>query len=103
MQTTPADDTAEILRAKVALETAQIAWRELQRFFAAGTAISVAKDIDLVEAAMQISQDNKAQVELWMREGRVGRVSDEQAKAWFDADAVLWAVVVRPWVLVQPV
>jgi hypothetical protein len=29
------------------------------------------------------------------------RVSDEQAQAWFEADADLWTVVVKPWILVQ--
>jgi hypothetical protein len=38
-----------------------------------------------------------------MEEQRVARVSDEQAKAWLDADASLWTVVVKPWLLVQPI
>ena len=100
---TPADNSAEVLRAKLTLETSQIAWRELQRFFAAGTTIAVIAELDLIEVAIQISQDNKVLVERWMREGRVGKVSDEQAIAWFEADAMLWTVVVRPWVLVQVV
>lgn len=93
----------EIYRAKVNLETAQISWRELQRFFAAGTAIYVSEDIDLVEAAFQMSQDNAEQIRQWMAAGKFGRVTDEQAGIWFETDAVLWAVVVSPWVLVQPV
>jgi len=96
------DHSTEALRAKMNLETAQIAWCELQRFFAGGMAIAVAAELDLVEVAVQIAQDNKAQVEQWLREGKVGQVSDEQAKAWFDNNATLWALVVKPWVLVQP-
>ena len=49
----------------------------------------------------QISEDNKAQVEQWLVSGQIGKVSDEQAKAWYEADAELWAVVVSPYVLVQ--
>ena len=93
----------EIYRAKVNLETAQISWRELQRFFAAGTAIYVSEDIDLVEAAFQMSQDNAEQIRQWMAAGKFGRVTDEQAGIWFETDAVLWAVVVSPWVLVQQI
>jgi hypothetical protein len=37
----------------------------------------------------------------WMAENRLGKVSDVQASAWLEADATLWAVVVRPWILVQ--
>ena len=98
---TMTDNSREVLRAKMNLETAQIAWRELQRFFAAGMAIAVAAELDLVEVAVQIAEDNKAQVEQWLREGKLGPVSDAQAQAWFDSDATLWALVVKPWVLVQ--
>jgi hypothetical protein len=30
------------------------------------------------------------------------RTTASQARRWSDADAELWAVVVAPWVLVQP-
>ncbi len=88
-------------RASVNLETARIAWKELQRYFASGVAIHVSSDLDLVEVAFQISEDNKAQVAKWMESGQVGRVSDAQALAWYEADADVWAVVARPYVLVQ--
>ena len=87
---------------QVNLETAQIAWKELQRFFAAGVALTVAADLDLVEVALQMSADNAAQIQQWMQDGKLSKVSDQQAAAWFEADAMVWAVVVRPWVLVQP-
>ena len=96
------EDKQEILRAKVNLETSRIGWRELQRFFASGVAVAVSGDLDLVEVAFQFSEDNKAQVERWLLTGKVGKVSDEQARIWFDADAQMWAVVVSPWVLLQP-
>jgi hypothetical protein len=38
-----------------------------------------------------------------MAAGKFGKVSDEQAGVWFERDALLWAVVISPWVLVQPV
>lgn len=91
----------EIYRAKVNMETARIGWRELQRFFASGTAIYVSGELDLVEVAFQISEDNKPQVMEWMDTGQVARVTDEQALAWYEADADMWAVVVSPYVLVQ--
>ncbi len=89
-------------RASVNLETAQIAWRELQRYFASGAAIAVSPALDLVEVAFQISEDNAPQVAQWVSAGQVARVSDEQALAWLESDATVWAVVVRPYVLVQP-
>ncbi len=91
----------DIAREKVNLEISQIAWKELQRFFAGGTAVFVASDLDLVDVAYQFSIDNKDQVALWMQSNQVALVSDQQATDWFEADADVWAVVVKPWILVQ--
>lgn len=99
METTA--ERSEIFRTKVNLETAQIAWKELQRFFASGAAIVVSAGLDLVEVAFQISEDNKVQIEQWLSGGQIGKVSDEQAMAWYESDAIVWAVVVSPYVLVQ--
>ena len=93
----------EIFRAKLNLETAQMRWRDMQRYFASGAALFVSPGLDLVEAAFQMSQDNTAMIEKWMKAGEFGKVTDDQARCWLEADALLWAVVVSPWVLVQPV
>lgn len=95
------EDRNEIYRAKMNLETSQIAWRELQRFFASGAAIYVSPGLDLVDVAYQISEDNKDAVLNWMGTGQVAKVSDEQAQAWYEADIEVWAIVVSPYVLVQ--
>ena len=91
----------EIDRINLNLETSRIAWEELQRFFASGKAIFVSDTLDLIDVAIQISKDNKEQVEQWMEAGLVTPVSDAQAQTWFEANAEVWAVVVRPYVLVQ--
>lgn len=93
----------DIFRAKVNLETSRIAWKELQRFFASGAAIWISNGLDLVEVAFQISEDNKVQVSAWMTAGQLAGVTDEQAKAWFEQDVDVWAVVVSPFVLIQEV
>lgn len=93
----------DLLATKINLETAQISWRELQRFFAGGHAISVASDLDLTQVASTVAQDNAAQLKTWMDSGLVDVVSDAQAQLWYEADAVVWAVVIKPWVLVQPI
>lgn len=90
-----------LLRDKINLETAPIAWQELQRHHAAGNLLSVDTALDLVDVAFQMSRDHGEQVAVWMETGQLGPVSDAQALAWFEAEAQLWAVVVRPFVLVQ--
>jgi hypothetical protein len=94
---TPTDLNKE----KVNLETAQIPWKELQRFFAGGSAVFVSNDLDLVEVAHQFAIDNKTQVAQWLQNQQVALVNDQQALQWFTDDALVWAVVIKPWVLVQ--
>lgn len=89
------------LEQQINLETAQIHWRELQRFFASGNAIAVAPSLDLTHVAAQIVADNAAQIKTWMDAGLVDAVKDAQALQWYQADALVWAVVIKPWVLVQ--
>ncbi len=91
----------DVDKEKVNLETSQIPWPQLQRFFAAGLAVFVADDLDLVEVAYQFSKDNKPLVQQWMQNNTVTLVSDDQAKKWIDNNTVVWAVVVKPWILVQ--
>jgi hypothetical protein len=82
-------------------ETAKIAWKELQRFFAAGNAIYVDQSLDLIEVAIACRQDNASALKQWLDNNLVHAVSDEQAGQWFDDDVSVWAVVVAPWVLIQ--
>jgi hypothetical protein len=89
------------LEQQINLETAQIQWRELQRFFASGNAIAVDPSLDLTHVAAQIVADNATQIKSWMDEGLVDAVKDEQARGWYESDALVWAVVIKPWVLVQ--
>jgi hypothetical protein len=91
----------DIAREKVNLETSKIAWKELQRFFASGAAVFVASPLDLVDVACQFSIDNKSQVAQWLQNNQIALVSDQQALDWLESDTDVWAVVVKPWILVQ--
>ena len=89
------------LTSELLSETAQIPWHELERFFASGHAIAVDESLDLIHVATQITNDNAAQIKIWMDAGLVDAVNDSQAKIWYEQDALVWALVVKPWVLVQ--
>ena len=73
----------------------------MQRHFAAGRVIHVADHVDLVEVAFVIARDDARALEGMMLGGSVGPVKDDTARTWYEDDAVVWAVVARPWVLVQ--
>lgn len=100
MQTKPERD--EELRLKINRETARLPWSELERHFAQGNVVYVSEALDLVEVAVRISHDDRESIARWMNEGKVAKVSDAQAQSWALTDAVLWASVVSPFVLVQP-
>lgn len=89
------------LKTELNLETARISWRELQRFFANGSALAVDAQLDLLEVAIAMARDRSELVTRWLHTGKLGPVADHQAQAWYEADAQLWALVVKPWVLVQ--
>lgn len=90
------------LAAELNRETAQIAWEDLARFFANGTLLYVNESLDLTLVGAAIALDDAPQIKRWMDEGLVGQVSDEQALAWQETNAILWAQVVKPFVLAQP-
>jgi hypothetical protein len=82
-------------------ETAKIGWSELERFFARGILLRVARDLDLVSVAEAIANDDTTQVTQWLSSGMVERVQSETAADFAARDPDLWAVVVSPWVCVQ--
>lgn len=93
----------ELIRGKLNSETARIPWKELERYFAGGYTLLVEDQLDLIEVAYQMHQDNAAQIEKWMNNDLIHQVSNDQARAWHNDDAELWACVIKPWVLIQPV
>lgn len=89
------------IKARLNLETSRIHWHELQTYFARGQVVRVSMPLDLLDVASELTADNRARFEQWLASGDVGDVSPDLARAWYDTNAELWAVVVAPWVLVQ--
>jgi hypothetical protein len=92
----------QLERGKINSETALLPWKELQRYFAGGYTLVVEPELDLIEVAYQMQQDNAAQIEQWMLENLIQQTSNDQARQWYNDDAKLWACVIKPWVLIQP-
>ena len=89
------------LRSEINEQTAQMRWSELERFFASGSVISVAGELDLIDVGARIAADDKDSVLRWMNAGLLQKVTDQQASDWHAEDTLLWSVVVKPWILVQ--
>ena len=95
--TVPSETYAAIVGA-----TAQIEWKDLEPHFARGELLVVDSTLDLVEVAQALIDDDSAKVKGWMQQNQLGSASDEQAADWHERNPQsLWAVVIRPWVLVQ--
>lgn len=90
------------LQEKLNLETARIAWQELQPHFARGAAVFVDAGLDLLTVAKWMAEDNSAEIGKLMQQQQFGVVS-EQAHEFLRNNQEMWALVVAPWVLVQPI
>jgi hypothetical protein len=96
-------DSREELRIRLNGETAKVSWPELEKHFARGAVIKVSQDLDLIEVASRIIEDDKAVVADWMEKGLVRHPRMEDAQDWVNRQPVFWAVVTAPWVLIQEV
>ena len=89
------------VKQKLLTETAKISWHELQRFFAAGSVLWVADQLDLLDVATYITEDQAATLKPLLANASVAPPSDAQALVWFETEAEFWSVVVAPFVVIQ--
>ena len=95
------DDLKANIVSDLHMETAKIPWQELQRFFAGGKLLLLDSDQDMLEVAASLIANDVQRLQELIDKGLLVHPSDEQAKQWVVEDAMLWAVVLNPWVLVQ--
>lgn len=91
----------EATKESINLETAKIAWKDLEIYYAGGNVISVSPELDLIDVALVITKDNAESLKDWMTKGKIDVVTDDQAKQYADTKTTVWAVVIKPWILIQ--
>lgn len=91
----------KLLYAKINLETAQISWKEIERFFASGKVIYVADHIDMIDVAKKMADDDVVAIQKLLEQKVIERLTDDKALQWATNNPTLWSVVVKPWILVQ--
>ena len=84
-------------------QTAKIEWQELIKHFARGVVIRVNTDLDLIDVAHKMANDNVPALQTWLDSGSVRRASDDDARDWTKRQPLFWCVVAAPWVLVQEI
>jgi hypothetical protein len=97
------EHTHEELCAILNGQTGKLAWPELERHFARGMVVRVDNDLDLVEVAAAVVEDNKEAVNAWMASSQVMHADERDAKDWTLRQPQFWAVVAAPWVLIQEI
>lgn len=92
----------EELMAYLNAETGKITWQELQPHFAQGALLHLEAGYDLIDTAAALVRDDKSIVLPMIENAVLGKITDDDAKAYTPEDS-FWAVVVAPWVLIQPI
>ena len=101
----------EITRETINLETAKIVWKDLEVLYkdvlmlrshgCERAATQHYQKLLSTEVALQITKDNAASLKDWMTKGKIDVVTDDQAKIFHDTESSVWAIVIKPWILIQ--
>ena len=82
-------------------DMAEISWAELKVRCPQDALILVSNDLDLVEVAVAIAEDNTEQVSDWMENGQIKQTSDKEVSHWDQKEPIFLGAYVTPFVLVQ--
>jgi hypothetical protein len=78
-------------------------WNYLKPHYAAGALIYVDPALDLKSAGMVFTEDDTVQVQAWMKSGDLVQPCDLHVEHWIKAETRFNAMIVRPFVLAQPI
>jgi len=99
------DNSDQTLAEKLLSQTAKIEWEELIPYYARDVIWVVDYELDLIEVATTVIEDDAEKVKSLMKKNQLKKVDHEIATTWSNNDSEatieLWAVVVAPWVFVQ--
>ena len=85
-------------------DLAEVNYRELKIHLQRDAIIVVAADLDLIEAAVAVADDDKTQVEAWIGANRLAKPTEDQLKMWEEKpDNLFKMLIVQPFILVQDI
>ena len=87
---------------KIAKYTGEVGWKYLKPHYRTGNVLWVDPALDLKVVAKAFTEDQSQQVAGWLGGGDLVRVGDLHAEQWEGGDDLFLAVVVNPFVLMQP-
>lgn len=81
----------------------EVDWSYLKPHYEKGSLVYVDPSLDLKTAGLAFTQDDQAQVKAWLKSGDLVQPCDLHAEHWEKTGTAFKAMIVRPFVLVQPV
>jgi len=97
----PADDR-QTQAEKQEKYSGDVDWAYLRPHFEAGSMIYVDPCQNLKEVGLVFANDDQAQVQAWLKAGDLVQPCDLHAKHWEESKTRFQAMIVRPFVLAQP-
>jgi hypothetical protein len=97
----PAEDR-QTQAEKLEKYSGDVDWGYLRAHFEAGSMIYVDPRLDLKEVGLAFAKDDPTQVQAWLKAGDLVQPCDLHAKHWEESKTRFQAMIVRPFVLAQP-
>ena len=89
-------------REKLEKYTGVVDWQYLKPHFDSGALIYVDPTLSITEVGQALTDDDKEKVQTWLKSGDLVKPSEPHARWWQENQESFTALVVTPFVLMQP-
>ena len=96
-------EDAQCTEEKLKKYTGVVDWEYLKPHYKSGALIYVDPCLKITEVGTAVSNDDKKQIEAWLKSGDLVKPSDLHEQWWEENPQDFTALVVSPFVLMQPV
>ena len=83
--------------------TGEVDWEFLRPHFKSGALFFVDPALPLVQVGTAFAEDDKNQVEAWLKSGDLVKIETIHAQQWENTETTFESLVVSPFVLCRPV
>jgi len=92
------------MRASFKRDLGEVCWRELRIHLQRDSIILVSGELDLIETAVAVAEDDKSQVEQWISSGLIGKPEKDSLEQWeAELSTPFNMLIVQPFILIQAV
>lgn len=85
-------------------DLAEVCWRELKIHLQRDAIITVSVDLDIIDVAVAVADDNKGVVGEWISDHKLGKPTEDQLKSWEKTpEKSFRMLIVQPFILIQDV